>query len=195
MRKRLSKIALSTAANVRSVAANLCRRPFHRERKAQRRKPARIRTGEKTYLWDTTANVGVIWGYPNHREIEMSNRLLRGKHGETRWRYAVFRLPDPGLASYGHAVFLLYHRCRIAVSVALWRQSSAPSLYRLDAAQRQFLRFDARTHQPRRQRLQPRLPALLVQRRIYVSTARLEPALRRSRETVSSLPVTRLSSF
>jgi GH15 family glucan-1,4-alpha-glucosidase len=63
------------------------------------------RSGAKTYLWDTTANVGVIWGYPNHREIEMSNLFYAANTVQLAGGMQYFDSPDPGLASYGHAVF------------------------------------------------------------------------------------------
>ncbi|MBV8817711.1 MAG: hypothetical protein JO022_05085 [Acidobacteriaceae bacterium] len=63
------------------------------------------KSGKKAYLWDTTANVGVIWGYPNHREIELSNvfydKNTVGMGGGMRY----FDSPDPGLAGYGHGFF------------------------------------------------------------------------------------------
>lgn len=63
------------------------------------------KSGKKVYLWDTTANVGIIWGYPNHREIELSNvfydKNTTGMGGAMRY----FDSPDPGLAGYGHGFF------------------------------------------------------------------------------------------
>jgi GH15 family glucan-1,4-alpha-glucosidase len=63
------------------------------------------RTGVKTYLWDTTANVGVIWGYPNHPEIEMSNLFYAANTVQLAGGMQYFDSPDSGLAGYGHAVF------------------------------------------------------------------------------------------
>lgn len=62
-------------------------------------------SGEKTYLWDTTANVGVIWGYPNHREIELSNLFYKKNTVKLDGGMQYFDSPDEGLASYGHDVF------------------------------------------------------------------------------------------
>ncbi len=62
-------------------------------------------SGEKTYLWDTTANVGVIWGYPNHREIELSNVFYDHNTVKLGGGMQYFDSPDPGLANYGHGVF------------------------------------------------------------------------------------------
>jgi GH15 family glucan-1,4-alpha-glucosidase len=63
------------------------------------------RTGAKTYLWDTTANVGAIWGYPNHHELEMSNAFYVANTMKLGGGMQYFDTPDAGLASYGHAVF------------------------------------------------------------------------------------------
>ena len=62
-------------------------------------------TGTKTYLWDTTANVGVIWGYPNHRELELSNAFYDKNTVKLGGGMQYFDSPNPGLASYGHGVF------------------------------------------------------------------------------------------
>ncbi len=61
--------------------------------------------GEKTYLWDTSANFGVIWGYPNHREIELSNRFYAMNTVKLNGGMQYFDTTDPGLADLGHAVF------------------------------------------------------------------------------------------
>ena len=61
--------------------------------------------GEKTYLWDTTANVGVVWGYPDHRDMELSNRFYQKNTVKLGGGMQYFDSPDPGLAGYGHAVF------------------------------------------------------------------------------------------
>jgi GH15 family glucan-1,4-alpha-glucosidase len=61
--------------------------------------------GEKSYLWDTTANAGVIWGYPKHREIELSNIFYDKNTVKLGGGMQYFDTTDPGLAEYGHAVF------------------------------------------------------------------------------------------
>ena len=63
------------------------------------------RSGAKTYLWDTSADFGVIWGYPNHRDIELSNIFYANNTVKLGGGMQYFDSPDPGLASYGHAVF------------------------------------------------------------------------------------------
>ncbi len=62
--------------------------------------------GEKTYLWDTTANVGLIWGYPNHPALTSSNAFYRKNTVKLGGGMQYFDTPDPGLADYGHDVFL-----------------------------------------------------------------------------------------
>ncbi len=62
-------------------------------------------SGEKTYLWDTTANVGLIWGYPNHRAIELSNVFYAKNTVKLGGGMQYFDSPDPGLSGYGHDVF------------------------------------------------------------------------------------------
>lgn len=62
-------------------------------------------SGEKTYLWDTTANVGLIWGYPNHRDIELSNAFYKKNTVKLDGGMQYFDSPDAGLAAYGHDVF------------------------------------------------------------------------------------------
>ncbi len=62
-------------------------------------------SGQKTYLWDTTANVGVIWGYPNHGEIDLSNVFYDQNTVKLGGGMQYFDSPDPGLASYGHGIF------------------------------------------------------------------------------------------
>ena len=63
------------------------------------------RSGAKTYLWDTTANVGLIWGYPNHRDIELSNVFYAKNTVILGGGMQYFDSPDPGLAAYGHGAF------------------------------------------------------------------------------------------
>jgi GH15 family glucan-1,4-alpha-glucosidase len=60
---------------------------------------------EKTYLWDTSANFGVIWGYPKHREIDLSNLFYLKNTVKLDGGMQYFDTTDPGLAEYGHAVF------------------------------------------------------------------------------------------
>ncbi len=62
-------------------------------------------SGQKTFLWDTTANVGVIWGFPDHREIDLSNVFYDNNTVKLGGGMQYFDSPDPGLASYGHGVF------------------------------------------------------------------------------------------
>ena len=60
---------------------------------------------EKTYLWDTSANFGAIWGYPKHRELELSNLFYARTTVKLGGGMQYFDTTDSGLADYGHAVF------------------------------------------------------------------------------------------
>lgn len=60
---------------------------------------------DKTYLWDTSANFGVVWGYPKHREIELSNLFYSKNTVKLNGGMQYFDTTDPELAQYGHAVF------------------------------------------------------------------------------------------
>jgi GH15 family glucan-1,4-alpha-glucosidase len=63
------------------------------------------KSGKQVYLWDTTANVGIVWGYPMDHNIAASNVFYAdhtvGMGGGMRY----FDSPDPGLAEYGHGFF------------------------------------------------------------------------------------------
>ncbi len=61
--------------------------------------------GQQTFLWDTTANVGAIWGYPNHHALELSNAFYAKNTVKLGGGMQYFDSPDPGLAAYGHDVF------------------------------------------------------------------------------------------
>ena len=60
---------------------------------------------DKTYLWDTSANFGAVWGYPKHRELELSNLFYAKNTVKLDGGMQYFDTTDPGLAEYGHAVF------------------------------------------------------------------------------------------
>ncbi len=61
--------------------------------------------GEKSYLWDTTANVGLLWGYPNHHAVQLSNAFYDRNTVKLGGGMQYFDTPDAGLAEYGHDVF------------------------------------------------------------------------------------------
>jgi GH15 family glucan-1,4-alpha-glucosidase len=63
------------------------------------------KSGKKVYLWDTTANVGIIWGFPNHHHIEASNIFYANHTVGMGDGMRYFDSPDPGLAEYGHGFF------------------------------------------------------------------------------------------
>lgn len=63
------------------------------------------KSGQRLYLWDTTANVGIIWGYPNHHEMELTNDFYTKNTVKLDGGMQYFDSSDPGLAEYGHGVF------------------------------------------------------------------------------------------
>lgn len=50
--------------------------------------------GDKTYLWDTTANVGLLWGYPDHRAIQLSNAFYEKNTVKLNGGMQYFDTPD-----------------------------------------------------------------------------------------------------
>ncbi len=62
--------------------------------------------GEALYLWDTSANFGALWGYPDHQRLQDSNRLYAGHCVKQDGGMQYFDAPDPGLSGYGHDLFL-----------------------------------------------------------------------------------------
>ncbi len=100
------------------------------------------RSGKKTYLWDTTANVGVIWGYPDHRAMQLSNAFYAkntvGLDGGMRY----FDSSDKGLAEYGHGFF--FFTTAVAAEYQFLHGNTAAG----KGPQCQFVRAHAGTHQP-----------------------------------------------
>ncbi len=62
-------------------------------------------TKDTLYLWDTSLNFGVIWGYPNNEDIENSNKYFLNHNVILNGGLQYFETEDPGLASYGSAAF------------------------------------------------------------------------------------------
>ena len=60
---------------------------------------------EHTYVWDTTANFGVVWGYPDHRDIELSNIFYAKNTLKLEGGMQLFDCVDPTREADGHAVF------------------------------------------------------------------------------------------
>lgn len=84
-------------------------------------------SGQKMYLWDTTANVGVIWGYPNHRDIDLSNVFYDNNTVKLGGGMQYFDSPDPGLASYGHGVFFFTTAAAAEYQTLYGKKSAARS--------------------------------------------------------------------
>ena len=61
--------------------------------------------GEKLYLWDTSANFAILWGYPDHAEMRQSNDFYSRHCVKDDGGLQYFDSPDPGLAGYGHDLF------------------------------------------------------------------------------------------
>ena len=61
--------------------------------------------GEKLFLWDTSANFGILWGYPDHSEMQRSNEFYARHCVRDDGGMQYFDAPDPGLAGYGHDLF------------------------------------------------------------------------------------------
>ena len=62
-------------------------------------------SGEALYLWDTSANFGVLWGYPDHPRIQQSNAFYAQHCVKEAGAMQYFDAPDAGLAGYGHDLF------------------------------------------------------------------------------------------
>jgi hypothetical protein len=62
-------------------------------------------TGEKLYMWDTSANFGIIWGFSDHRRMRSSNEFYASNCVKLGGGMQYFDSPDPGLAGYGHDLF------------------------------------------------------------------------------------------
>jgi hypothetical protein len=63
-------------------------------------------TGQYTlYLWDTSANFGVLYGYANHAEMTKANAFYLSNTQKRGGGIQYFDSPDAGLAGYGHDIF------------------------------------------------------------------------------------------
>jgi hypothetical protein len=73
--------------------------------KAANQRSASGSQGEKLFLWDTSANFGILWGYPDHDRMRQSNRFYSRHCVKDDGGMQYFDSPDPGLAGYGHDLF------------------------------------------------------------------------------------------
>jgi GH15 family glucan-1,4-alpha-glucosidase len=63
-------------------------------------------TKDTLYLWDVSANFGVLWGYPNHKEMELTNKFYQAKTQALNGGMQYFEASDnAGLSAYGGDVF------------------------------------------------------------------------------------------
>ena len=63
------------------------------------------RAGARVHLWDTSANFGVLWGYPDHAEMEETNAFYRRACERQGGGLQYFEALDRSLAGYGRDVF------------------------------------------------------------------------------------------
>lgn len=90
------------------------------------------------YLWDTSLNFGVLWGYPNNDMIKKTNEFIEKNNVKAGGGVQYFESPDPGLSGYGSDLFffttpaaaqyqILYGRKNIAQKHIDWMVSNANS--------------------------------------------------------------------
>ncbi len=61
--------------------------------------------GDTLYLWNTTMNFGVLWGFPNHKEVALSNEYYQKSTVKKNGGVQYFTAPDQWLAGYGNCMF------------------------------------------------------------------------------------------
>ena len=62
-------------------------------------------SGDTLYLWDTSAYFGILWGYPNNKEMKETNKFYSSNTVKHRGGVQYFDAPDQGLAAYGNDMF------------------------------------------------------------------------------------------
>ena len=61
--------------------------------------------GDTLYLWDTSANFGILWGYPDHSRMQQTNLFYKNNTLKLNGGIQYFEAPDAGLAAYGNDLF------------------------------------------------------------------------------------------
>ena len=61
--------------------------------------------GDTLFLWDTSANFGILWGYPDHDRMRQTNNFYAQHTVKHNGGVQYFNAPDQGLASYGNDMF------------------------------------------------------------------------------------------
>jgi len=61
--------------------------------------------GDTLYLWDTSSNFGILWGYPNHKAMQETNDFYAKNTVKFNGGVQYFNAPNQGLASYGNDMF------------------------------------------------------------------------------------------
>ncbi|MGE5350844.1 MAG: hypothetical protein ACM3P0_02090 [Acidobacteriota bacterium] len=57
------------------------------------------------YLWDTSMNFGVLWGFPDNEMIKKTNEFIQKNNVKAGGGVQYFEAPDPGLSGYGSDLF------------------------------------------------------------------------------------------
>jgi len=63
-------------------------------------------SGDTLYLWDTSSNFGILWGYPDHKEMKETNTFYSINTVKFNGGVQYFNAPDQGLAAYGNDLFI-----------------------------------------------------------------------------------------
>ena len=61
--------------------------------------------GDTLYLWDTSSMFGILWGYPDHKEMQSTNDFYATNTVKYNGGVQYFNAPNQGLASYGNDMF------------------------------------------------------------------------------------------
>jgi GH15 family glucan-1,4-alpha-glucosidase len=61
--------------------------------------------GDTLYLWDTSSNFGILWGYFDHDAMRQTNIFYEQNTIKLKGGVQYFESPDPGLAAYGNDLF------------------------------------------------------------------------------------------
>ena len=61
--------------------------------------------GDTLYLWDTSSNFGILWGYPDHSRMQQTNLFYKNNTLKLNGGIQYFEAPDAGLAAYGNDLF------------------------------------------------------------------------------------------
>ncbi|MCU7499106.1 MAG: hypothetical protein HF309_07570 [Ignavibacteria bacterium] len=57
------------------------------------------------FLWDTSMNFGVLWGFPDNEMVRKTNDFIQKNNVKAGGGVQYFEAPDPGLSGYGSDLF------------------------------------------------------------------------------------------